>query len=79
MFRYKGARKKAIHLTLNANVVEMAKQLGINVSTTVDVLLTREVERLYWERWNEENADAIAAYNERIRSEGLPLAKYRKF
>ena len=41
--------------------------------------LAEEVKRRYWEKWREDNKDAIDAYNERIRQEGLPLAKYRTF
>ncbi len=33
----------------------------------------------YWEQWNHENKDAIAAYNGRVAREGLPLARYRTF
>ena len=60
-------------------VLDMARELGMNLSQTVDTLLAQEVQRRYWERWNEQNKDAIAAYNERIEREGLPLAKYRTF
>ncbi len=51
----------------------------MNISQTVDVLLAAEVKRRYWERWNEDNKEAIDAYNARIAREGLPLAKYRTF
>jgi len=51
----------------------------MNVSQTVDALLAEEVRRRYWERWNEENREAVQAYNQRIEREGLPLAKYRSF
>jgi len=71
--------KRPTNLSLNAKVLDMARELGMNVSQTVDTLLAQEVQRRYWERWNEQNKDAIAAYNERIEREGLPLAKYRTF
>lgn len=32
-----------------------------------------------WERWREENREAIEAYNAFIEREGLPLAEFRKF
>ena len=51
----------------------------MNISQTVDTLLADEVERRYWEQWNERNKGAIDAYNARIAEEGLPLAKYRSF
>ena len=42
-------------------------------------LNAQEVQRRYWEQWNEENKEAVAAYNARIEREGLPLARYRTF
>lgn len=79
MLRFDNAPKKATNLSLNSKVLETARELGMNVSQTVDGLLAAEVKRLYWERWNEENKEAVAAYNARIAAEGLPLAKYRSF
>ncbi|ROZ76523.1 type II toxin-antitoxin system CcdA family antitoxin [Ramlibacter sp. WS9] len=79
MLRFDDAPKKATNLSLNSKVLEIAKELGMNISQTVDVLLAAEVKRRYWERWNEDNKDAIDAYNARIAREGLPLAKYRSF
>ena len=51
----------------------------MNLSKTVDAFLQDEVKRRYWEKWRDDNKDAFAAYNERIRREGLPLARYRSF
>lgn len=79
MLKFDNAPKKATNLSLNAKVLEAARQMGMNVSQTVDTLLAAEVRRRYWEQWNEENREAVAAYNARIASEGLPLAKYRTF
>lgn len=79
MLKFDDAPKKATNLSLNSKVLEMARELGMNVSQTVDDLLAAEVRRRYWERWNEENREAIAEYNARIATEGLPLAKYRTF
>jgi antitoxin CcdA len=79
MLRFDNSPKRPTNLSLNAKVLDMARELGMNVSQTVDALLAEEVRRRYWERWNDENKDAIAAYNERIEREGLPLAKYRSF
>ena len=79
MLRSDASPKRATNLTLNAKVLDMARELGMNLSQTVDGLLAEEVRRRYWERWNEENTAAISAYNERIERDGLPLAKYRTF
>ena len=79
MLRFDEAAKRPTNLTLNAKVLDMARELGMNLSQTVDTLLANEVQRRYWERWNEENKEAIAAYNARVERDGLPLAKYRSF
>jgi antitoxin CcdA len=79
MLNFNNAPKKATNLSLNSKVLEKARELGMNVSQTVDALLAAEVRRCYWQKWNEENKDAVAEYNARIASEGLPLAKYRTF
>jgi antitoxin CcdA len=79
MLRFDDAPKKPTNLSLNSKVLEMARELGMNVSATVDALLAEEVRKRYWERWNEENKEAIAHYNARIEKEGLPLARYRTY
>ena len=79
MLKFDNAPKRATNLTLNAKVLDLARELGLNLSQTVDGLLAEEVRRRYWERWNEENKAAISAYNERVTRDGLPLAKYRSF
>ncbi len=79
MLKFDNAPKRPTNLSLNAKVLEMARDLGMNVSQTVDALLAEEVRRRYWERWNEQNRDAVAAYNERVARDGLPLARYRTF
>jgi antitoxin CcdA len=71
--------KRPVNLSINVRTLELAKELGMNISQTVDTLLADEVKRRYWEQWNESNKDAIDAYNARIAKEGLPLAKYRSF
>ena len=79
MLKFDAAPKKATNLSLNVRVLEMAREMGMNVSQTVDTLLAAEVRRRYWEKWNDENREAVAEYNARVASEGLPLAKYRTF
>ena len=77
MLQFEKAPKKATNLSLNAKVLETARQLGMNISQTVDTLLADEVKRRYWEKWRDDNREAFEAYNERIKKDGLPLAKYR--
>lgn len=79
MLHFENAPKKATNLSLNSKVLETARDLGMNISQTVDTLLADEVQRRYWLKWNDDNALAIDHYNARIKSEGLPLEHYRSF
>lgn len=79
MLRFDDAPKRPTNLSLNAKVLDAARELGLNVSATVDALLAEEVRKRYWERWNDENKAAIEHYNARIEREGLPLARHRTF
>jgi antitoxin CcdA len=71
--------KRPINLSLTSKTIDMAKELGINLSQTVDAWLNEEVKRRYWEKWRDDNREAIDEYNVRIAKEDLPLAKYRTF
>ena len=51
--------KRPVNLSINARTLELAKELGMNLSQTVDSFLTAEVQRRYWERWNDANKEAI--------------------
>lgn len=73
------APKRPVNLSLNSKVLELAREMGMNISQTVDRLLTEEVMKQYWARWQEDNKEAIAEYNARIAREGLPLERYRSF
>jgi antitoxin CcdA len=79
MLHFENAPKKATNLSLNIKVLEAAREMGMNLSQTVDSLLADEVKRRYWEKWNEDNKEAIAAYNDRVAKHGIWGAKYRTF
>jgi antitoxin CcdA len=79
MRSFQQAPKRAINLSLNSKVLDLAKDMGLNISQTVDQLLQAEVTRLYWERWQHDNAEAIAHYNARIEREGLFSDRHRTF
>lgn len=79
MLNFEHATKKPTNLSLNSKVLEAAREMGMNLSQTVDTLLADEVKKRYWEKWRDDNQAAFAEYNERIAKYGLPLAKYRTF
>ena len=78
MLRFDDSPKRPTNLSLNAKVLEMARELGMNISQTVDTLLAEEVRKRYFERWNVDNAEAIAHYNARIEREGTLSQRIQK-
>ena len=72
------APKKATNLSLNSKVLQAARDLGLNLSQTVDTLLAREVRRLSVARWVAENGAAVDAYNRRVDERGLWNADLRR-
>lgn len=79
MLNFNASPKRATNLSLNAKVLDTARELGMNVSQTVDALLADAVRARYWQQWEEQNRDAIAAYNQRVTEQGTPLAQYRSW
>jgi antitoxin CcdA len=79
MRNLQNAPKRPVNLSLNSKVLDLAREMNLNISQTVDQLLQAEVTRLYWERWSQDNAQAIAHYNERIAREGLFSDRHRTF
>jgi len=53
--------------------------MKMNISQTVDELLTEAVLKRYWAEWNVNNKEAIDHYNARIAKEGLFSDRYRTF
>ncbi|GAA0866769.1 MULTISPECIES: type II toxin-antitoxin system CcdA family antitoxin [Sphingopyxis] len=76
--RFEGP-KKATNVSLNAELVEEAKKLGINVSDACQSGLAAEVKKARDAAWKEENRAAIESWNEYIRKNGMPYDKYRQF
>ncbi len=64
------ATKRAINLSLNSKVLEMAREMGLNISQTVDELLTEAVLQRYRAEWQVTNKEAIEQYNDRIARDG---------
>lgn len=70
MLHFENAPKKATNLSLSVATLDKARELGMNLSKTVDELLEKEVRRLYRVQWAERNKSAIESYNARIAAEG---------
>ena len=71
--------RRPTNVSIDARLVADAKALGINVSRASEEGLARELKAERERRWLEENREAIAAYNEWVDNNELPLARYRRF
>ena len=71
--------KRATNLSLSTDVLDAAKTLQINLSQVCGNYLRDFVQREHERRWREERADFIAAYNDVIKTEGLPLDAWKSF
>lgn len=79
MLRFDDAPKRATNLSLNSKVLNLTRELGMNLSQTVDALLEEEVRRRYREQWLQRNNDDVAQYNARIEHEGTFALQWQAF
>jgi len=67
----KTARKKATSLTINSDLLQQAKDLGINISNCLEQTLEEKVKEEKTKNWQEKNKEAIEEYNKHIADNGL--------
>ena len=65
------ALKRATNLSVNADLLERARSLGINLSQTLEERLAELVKQAEAREWLARNQRAINAYNERVEHEGV--------
>ena len=73
------AAKKPVNLTINSDLLAVARKLNINLSATMEAALTEAVKQKQRERWLADNKTAIEAYNERVATNGVFSNGLRKF
>lgn len=73
-----GYAKRAANLSINAELLEQAKALEINLSATLERALEEEVRVRKRQQWLKENREAIAAYNAHIEEHGVFSPMFRR-
>ena len=73
------APKRAVNVKARDDLVSEAKMLGINLSATFEGALEVAVKAARIARWQEENRDAFAAYDQRVEAKGVFSAGKRRF
>lgn len=71
--------KKSANLSINAELLQQAKQLNINLSQTLELHLSEIVRQARREQWLAENRGALDEYNRRIETHGVFSDGLRRF
>jgi antitoxin CcdA len=73
------AAKKAVNLSIDAELVAEAKEAGTNMSALLEKALREELRARRWQKWREENREANEAYNKFVEEHGLLSDEWRNF
>lgn len=68
-----------VNLTLDAEVAETARSLGLNMSRLAEAAIVEAAKIERNRRWREENSTAIDRYAEEVERDGLALSRFRSF
>ncbi len=69
--------RRRTNITLPADLVAQAQELGVNVSQACEKGLAETVRAAREAQWLAENAEAIAAYNAYVDEHGLTFPEFR--
>ena len=68
-----------VNLTLDADVAETARALGLNMSRLAEAAIADAAKLEANRRWRAENREALDSYAAEVAEGGLPLARFRSF
>lgn len=71
--------RKPTNVSLSTALVAEAKRLGLNISRACEEGLARQIAAQHAQRWKQENAQGMAAWNDWAERGGLPLRRHRQF
>ena len=65
-----GVGKQRLNLTVRADLLQRAKEIGLNLSQVMEQGLKQQLRLTEAQQWQQENAVAIAAYHARVERDG---------
>ena len=74
-----GNARRSTSLTLDRDMLDEARALGVNISRAAEQGIEAALKAERIRRWKEENARAIAAHNAYVEEHGIPFAAHRQF
>jgi antitoxin CcdA len=72
-------RKTPTNVSIRADLVQRAKQLGLNLSGLLESAIEAEIRAAERKAWERDNADAMDSYNEWVAKHGGFSDAWRKF
>jgi antitoxin CcdA len=75
----RSAPKKATNLSINSDLLQKTRALGINLSGVLEETLAELLARRQQELWLAENREGIEAYNEHVERHGVWNKGLRSF
>ena len=73
------APKKSTNLSINSDLLRQAKESHINLSQALELRLTELLREEQCRKWQEQNKEAIEAYNQRVETGGTFSDGLRRF
>ena len=73
------APKKSANLSINADLLQQARRLNINLSQTLELHLAEIIRQAQRSQWLAENKNALDEYNRRIEKHGMFGDGLRRF
>ena len=71
--------RRPTNVSLDADLVDQARELGINLSRASEEGLAREIKAERERRFREENRESFEEWNKYVAANGLPLERFRQF
>ena len=73
------APKKATNLSLNSDLLKKSRALNINLSATLEQALKDKLKSVEAKKWQQDNKNAIHAYNDFVEENGCFGDEFRDF
>ena len=77
--RNQSVAKRATNVSIRVDLLDAARDAGVNLAATLERALAEELASLKRARWREDNRGAIAAYNEFVDEHGAFSDRVRSF
>jgi len=77
--RKKSPPKQATNLSVNRELLNAARESGVNLSAALEEALEEKVAAARREKWIKDNAEAIEEYNQLVADQGAFSDRRRSF